>query len=387
LKIGIYVPEIQPHAGGAYNFVTQLLERISTVGSVSKHEYVVLTSSSSSFNDLQTYPLPRLTNSLFDKFSLVLSRFVALLSGTTLPDNSSRIAKRINGLIRRTGIDIIWSLAPNSIVFNVPYISTVWDLEHWNKPYFPEFHPHSDSWINIEHTYRTVMTRAALVVVGTETGAIQINQVYGVPRERILINAFPLALNPGNTAREPNLIVYPAQFWAHKNHLVLLKAVSQLPDHLRNQVNLVLTGGDQGNLSHIKRVVSRLNLSQNVKFAGFVSETELQNLYQTARIVVFPSYFGPDNFPPLESLSYNTLTAVADISGAKDYLGDAVVYFPPNDSVKLEAILMNALSDPLWGSEKAQIASLLFANRTWDNYVLNIDLALNDLSLVRENWQ
>jgi len=386
LKIGIFAPEIRPEAGGSYRFVTQLLAEISAIESTNSHEFVILTSSSLPVGKMISHKLPKLSNGLVDKFRLVLIRILALLNGKTIPSNSALITARVNRQLRGLEIDIVWALAPNSIVFEVPFISTIWDLEHWNKPYFPEFHAHSESWQNTENAYRIANSRAALIIVGTQTSAEQVNEIYGIPRERIFVNPFPLVQKSTKSERNPYMILYPAQFWPHKNHLVLLKALAQVPHDLRNKVKLVLTGGDQGNLDHVIEKITELKLTQNVEIKGFVYEEELQLLYRTARITVFPSYFGPDNLPPLESLSYGTLTAVADIPGAREYLADSVVYFPPNDFMNLAAILVQAITDVNWGDEKNEIIPILFYERNWTNYVAKMITLIDELSLVRENW-
>lgn len=388
LKIGIFAPEITPNAGGSYNFVTRLLAEISAGKFESSHQFIILTTSKVPIDSHLISKLPRLNNGIFDKFILVFLRFYRYFSGRPHPGNSTRITNRVNRHIGGLGIDVIWCLAPNSIIFDVPYITTVWDLEHWNKPYFPEFQLGPDSWAIYEDSYRVANVQATMIIVGTETGSDQINSIYGIPKERILVNPFPFEQSPGRECeRNVNLILYPAQLWPHKNHMVLLKAISRLPDNLKSRVRLVLTGSDQGNLKHIQQKVLQYGLSRNVEFMGFVTREKLHELYATARITIFPSYFGPDNLPPLESLSHGTLTAVAEIPGARDYLGDSVMYFLPNDSEALSRIIWQALQDGNWGMEKKKIALDLFIDRTWRNYLLKVDAFLDDFSNTRENWK
>lgn len=387
MKIGIFAPEIKPNAGGAYTFARMLLAEISHAKSESNHEFVILASTDLSVDNMISIKLPKLNNGLLDKFVLVLLRIIAMFKGKSLPDNSARIAKRINRQIRDLGIDVVWCLASNSIIFEVPYVTTIWDLEHWNKSYFPEFNLKPDLWVEYENHYSLANSRATLLVVGTQTGANQLNNIYGIPQEKILINPFPVVPTSKSNSRDPNLILYPAQFWPHKNHLLLLKAIAQLPDAFKHRVRLALTGSDQGNLGYIKQKIFEYGLTRNVEIMGFVSEEELQGLYSTARITIFPSYFGPDNLPPLESLSHGTLTAVADISGARDYLGDSVIYFPPNDVTSVSSIILQAIKDANWGLEKNKTALEFFKDRTWRNYFLRIDSFFDEFSLVRENWK
>ena len=44
-------------------------------------------------------------------------------------------------------------------------------------------------------------------------------------------------------------IYYPAQFWAHKNHIYILKAIKILREMKNIDVDVVFSGSNKGNLS------------------------------------------------------------------------------------------------------------------------------------------
>src|SRR5205823_15069226 len=49
----------------------------------------------------------------------------------------------------------------------------------------------------------------------------------------------------------PNYIFYPAQFWTHKNHVRILRAILHLKQKYNLRLPVVFAGSDQGNESYI----------------------------------------------------------------------------------------------------------------------------------------
>ncbi len=84
------------------------------------------------------------------------------------------------------------------------------------------------------------MPRAAAVITGTKTGKAQIEHFYGVDPAAVRVIPFPTpsyALDK-DLINDPSVrlpagvgdkfLFYPAQYWAHKNHVRLLRAVQIL---------------------------------------------------------------------------------------------------------------------------------------------------------------
>src|SRR5207253_1351991 len=99
---------------------------------------------------------------------------------------------------------------------------------------------------------------------GSQEAKEQLSHFYGVPLTNVHVVEFPtprVALDAaaissgdafdGNAIREKygikgEFLFYPAQFWAHKNHVNLLHALRLLHDEHSLELRLVLTGSDQG---------------------------------------------------------------------------------------------------------------------------------------------
>jgi glycosyltransferase involved in cell wall biosynthesis len=144
-----------------------------------------------------------------------------------------------------------------------------------------------------------------------------------ISQERVHILPHPTpacALNASQKTKlpdglEPGYLFYPAQFWAHKNHVNLLLALKQLSDQGK-VIQLVLTGSDYGNLLHIEKTISELGLQNQVRTLGFVSNEELVAFYQNALALTYVSFFGPENLPPLEAFALGCPVIAARVDGA-----------------------------------------------------------------------
>lgn len=85
-------------------------------------------------------------------------------------------------------------------------------------------------------------------------------------------------------------IFYPAQFWKHKNHLNLLKAIKLLKNKIKD-IHLVLVGSEKNSLEEIKGYIKDNDLEDNVSIIGFVSDATITFLYKHAIGMIMLSYF------------------------------------------------------------------------------------------------
>jgi glycosyltransferase involved in cell wall biosynthesis len=177
-------------------------------------------------------------------------------------------------------------------------------------------------------------------VTGTIVGKQEIVNFYRINPERVIIAPFPmhLKLRDVSTERNPNLIFYPAQFWPHKNHANLVEAF-KLSSVIEPDLKLLLVGSDRGSQGKIQRLVNDLGLNSNVEFLGTVSNLELENLYQTASLMIFPSFFGPDNLPPLEAISFQCPVAASDHPGSREQFKNGIPLFDPTNVAEMSQII------------------------------------------------
>ena len=139
-------------------------------------------------------------------------------------------------------------------------------------------------------------------------------------------------------------IFYPAQFWAHKNHIYILKGLNILKKDSSIKLGVIFSGSDQGNLSYIKDMTKKFNLDDQVRFTGFVPSEEINMLYSQSLALVMPTYFGPTNMPPLEAFKLNIPVIYSDLPGSRDQVKDAALLLDLSDPNSLVLNLKKLLS-------------------------------------------
>lgn len=267
-----------------------------------------------------------------------------------------RVISHIEQAMLRDSVDLVYFVAPSALCLTLqklPYIMTVWDLCHRDSPEFPEVRQfnefHATDWL-----YRNGLAAAILVLADSDALADRIAERFGVAREKLLampFSAAPLAAEQYSSGKqhvlgkyqlEEGYYFYPAQFWAHKNHVRILQALAALKRSKDERI-LVFAGGDQGNLAHVRSVVMELGLDDLVKILGFVPHEDLRGLYEGCAAVVMPTYFGPTNLPPLEAWSIGKPLIYS--STCAQQAGDAALLVDPDDAASLAAAMKEVTRD------------------------------------------
>lgn len=321
---------------------------------------------------LQAAILRELHHHTSDKFKVI-----------TAPQSiiNSETAKYI---LQNFNIDLVWYLYPGKNLFRAPYFSTIWDLSHRAYPVFPEVTHDGWTFDHREEIYRSLLS-SLRIFTGTEILKQELCNAYGFEPKRIIVNPFPaphpLALNKAIDPRfrtlpssEVRLLIYPAQFWPHKNHATLLKALLVLRERsgkTDRRYTLHFTGSDKGNEPYVRQLAQSLCLSNDVIFHGFVEEDTLFSLYDRAFALIYPSLFGPDNLPPLEAMSRGCPVLTADIEGAREVYSDAAIYFDPLDPLSIaEAAYL--LEDDTLRAHLIERGNSVSSERTVTKYVRNV---------------
>ena len=260
-------------------------------------------------------------------------------------------------------IDLVYFLAPSSWARDldeINYITTVWDLCHRDDPEFPEVRWNRQFEAR-DRNYRALLPRATAIFVDSELGKKNVVHRYGIDEERVHVMPFQAAAATRESKETgsrssidvrakyhldvPN-VFYPAQFWAHKNHVYLLEGLRALEQQYGLRIGAIFSGGDQGNLAYVKSYVRKLDLEDRVRFVGFVENEEIPELYRQSVALVMPSYFGPTNLPPLEAFELGVPVLYSDKSGLRDQVGDAALLMDLSDPVSMADHLKNLIEDP-----------------------------------------
>lgn len=412
MKIGVYLHNNVPESGGGFTLQDDVFRALLQLSSETKHSFVILGwgehpqafaghSGSLQFVDLTSFRRKAVEKRIRIKLSRGYNRIASELPG--LPVLRLGRSTWIEQLVANIGIDILWNVTHAGIhPGNTPFICTVFDLQHRLQPWFPEVSAHGTwGWQNREDHFRH-LSRAAFIIVGTEAGRSEVANFYKIPRERIKIVPHPtpdFALREGGRARGEDdqdvldqynipsgYLLYPAQFWSHKNHVNLLLASRHLRDTHGIRYPLVFVGSDRGNESYVKRVAKELDLDSDTHFLGFVSRKDLVCLYRNAFALTYLTFFGPENLPPLEAFALKCPVIASKVSGAQEQLGDAAILVDPKDVPQIAETIKRLGDDPALRQSLITRGTARASNWTAIDFVMKVLSILDEFEPVRRCW-
>jgi glycosyltransferase involved in cell wall biosynthesis len=395
MHVGVVLGDIEPQAGGSFTFIHDVADAFLSLAAGSHHRFTLF--APRAYADAMRGKLAEnvaivpMSAHLFDRPLSLLGHYVPVFG--YFWRRKSRLERQAASL----GVELIWFAGGVLETFDIPYVTTIWDVQHLTHPWFPEV---SANWIwdHRELVLRRHLRRATSLVVGTRVGRDEIVKYYGVPEEHIAILPHPtpgFALRAGDDThtqkRQPgipeNYIFYPAQFWPHKNHVNLLKALQILVRGDPEAPTLVLTGSDKGNRTFVERCAVDLGISHKVHMLGFVTTDALIGLYRNARALVYPSFSGPENLPPLEAFALGCPVVVSNYRGAEEQLGDAAILFDPASPVAIAKAIADVIKDVSLRAQLIERGKVRAARWTGREFVKGIFGLFDAFEAQRRCWK
>jgi hypothetical protein len=229
------------------------------------------------------------------------------------------------------------------------YSVSIWDLYHRDDYHSKEIYNNGE-WYYREKLYRDILPKAKTIFVDSHTTKEKILKLYQVLNHQIIVNQFTpkIDINKNDVScfDVNRYIFYPAQYWAHKDHITLINSLRLLRDRNELNVNLICCGSDKGALDELKLKAEENNLIDKITFLNFVDNKTLQSLYVNCLLCVFPSKFGPTNLPPLEALLYGKRVILSDIHEKIEGVNNKeVIYFETENHIDLAAKILSATSE------------------------------------------
>ena len=307
MKIGINMYHLVPENGGVVQYVLTLLQHWPRL-----------------------CPGDPLVLFCFPRNTALLEAVPAVFERRMLQDQDE-IARSL------AGIDVFFcpftALYPRPLP--LPSVVTIVDLQ---ERFFPEFFSPEDM-RNRFHHYDWSVALADHIVTISDFSRESIVRILGAERRRVTrIHLCPAELP--ETAAPPAawkhegehpFLLYPANFWRHKNHRKLFAALAQLrAEGMR--IPLVCTGALLGKEAEWLAELAQLGIQDQVEHMGLISRAELAWLYRRARGLCFPSLFEGFGIPVVEAMRSGTPVACSRTTSLPEIGGTAALYFNPRDT-------------------------------------------------------
>ena len=225
---------------------------------------------------------------------------------------------------------------------NIPFISFIGDVMY---RYFPELDEYSfQERFKRNLANKNLLKNSVKTVVDSVQSAKDLNKFFGTPIEKLV--PIPLCAPPHiykyknmesaeveYISKKYNLpseyIIYPAQFWSHKNHIRLIKALFQLKTKKNLIVPAVFVGANWDSYNDVVQLITDLKMEDQIFCLGYLPEKEVVALYKKSIALVFASFAEYTNLPVVEAMVLGVPILCANTFSMPQQVGNAAILFDP----------------------------------------------------------
>jgi glycosyltransferase involved in cell wall biosynthesis len=221
----------------------------------------------------------------------------------------------------------------------VPTVSIVYDLQH---RYYPQYFSAEDRSLREFHFRETCRLADRLVCISDYVrGTVLENS----NREPDHVLTIPIRLSgrlrkPGRETigrvlrmhglAENQFLLYPANFWLHKNHAMLLTAVGMYhKKYPESSLQLICSGSPDQRMEILRDAARRMGLENRIRFPGFLSDDEFASLLTSCKALIFPSLYEGFGMPVLEAMAFGKPVLCSRVASLPEVAGDAALFFDP----------------------------------------------------------
>ena len=263
--------------------------------------------------------------------------------------------REIPALVRREGIDLLASIADVTSLA-APCKKMLWIrnlLIHtrrdvgWPWPWMLRIRL-------LRRMSEKSMRLADRVVFVSEASRDEIVPYNQISPENVQVIHHGIGENFRNLARSPlserpATILSVSSIYRYKNFLPLIEAFSRWAPRQAEPWTLRIVGRNL-DAPYFKRMeAARLAspVRERILFEQEIPYRLIQDVYQSARIFVFPSILETFGHPLLEALASGLSVVAADTPTSREILGDCGRYFKADDAEALQGVLDQARENPL----------------------------------------
>lgn len=245
--------------------------------------------------------------------------------------------------LRELGVDLLFCpfTAPTFAVPGIPVVSVIYDLQHLAYPHFFTAREISTRRSFLEAVERKVdhvvcisegVQRSVCDSMDIDPGKTHVVPISVHSRlPRLDPSAVKKVLRILGIDRSPYMF-YPANFWLHKNHRMLLSAFGMfLSKNEANAIELVFTGTIEDEESELRYAVQRMGLGDRVHFLGYLETDQLAAVWEGCEFLIFPSLYEGFGIPLLEAMYFGKPILCSNLTSIPEVAQDAALYFDPRN--------------------------------------------------------
>jgi len=302
----------------------------------------ILLTNSSTHNDLLSLVRPG------DLMLCVLEAHGGEISKVQTPAHNVRIVRTFKPtLLKRLGVDVLYCPfgSTERSIPAIPTIAMVVDLLHRDYP----FSLSDGERVWREEYFQQLLLDADYVQGISNHTVSRLLHHYPLSSEKVFFTYLPidqrLQSAPARRVQNP-FFIYPANFWVHKNHEILLIAYGLYRDtSAENRWDLVLTGHLDKRAEQLKSLANTLGIGRYVHFKGHLNEEEFADLFERAGALVYPSLHEGFGIPLVEAMRFRKPIICGRHTSLPEIAGSAAFYINAKDPVELASAMKQVSED------------------------------------------
>ena len=267
-----------------------------------------------------------------------------------------RIPLTLSAELRRRPVDLLHVQYTAPPLAPCPVVATIHDLSFEHLP--ETFKRRSRAQLRL--TVRRTARMARAIIAPSEYSRRDLIETYELPPERVAVTPLSAAphLAPVTDEAERrrvrelygisvDYILAVGAIQPRKNLVRLIEAYADLRDaRLQAKLPQLLLVGRRGWLyGETLDAVNRHSNDGDIRFTGYVRESDLPALYTDALCFVYPSYFEGFGLPVLEAMACGTPVVAGNRTSLPEVVGDAGLLVDPFDRSELARAIGRIIDD------------------------------------------
>ena len=265
---------------------------------------------------------------------------------------SRRLPESLDTLADRLGLNVLFPLqSPPSQPLPVPWIGWIPDFQHKRRPEFFSVACRAER----DSRFQRIVDEAPHVVVSSQDARADLMRWFPTTDRRVSVFQFRSVLEPSWFDMDPHAVAdrfdlpakyltYPSQLWAHKNHRILLAALSLLRARGNTDIVLVCTGREYDfrhpdYAADLKREIVRRGLQSQVRFLGLLDRPTQIQVMRTAAAVVQASCFEGWSALLEDARALGKRIFVSDIPVHREQNPVDAMFFDPDNAEELADLI------------------------------------------------
>lgn len=146
---------------------------------------------------------------------------------------------------------------------------------------------------------------------------------------------------------EQNYLLFPANFWAHKNHETLFKAFSLYrSSHPDSALKLVCTGTPNDRKQELQNMIKTNGWDEFIIMPGYLSDDIFAQFLKGSRAIIFPSLYEGFGMPVLEAMAASKPVLCSNTTSLPEVAGTAALLFDPKNPEEIAQAIHRLEHEP-----------------------------------------